>query len=78
MTLQREQTRMSLRDEIAALFAAYIDAFTRYDVDAVCAAWAPVGLFPTPTGNFALDAPTFRGHCLKLFDFYRRQGVARA
>jgi hypothetical protein len=36
-----------------------------------------VGLFPTPNGNFAMDRQTFRGHCVKLMDFYRRQGVVK-
>jgi ketosteroid isomerase-like protein len=68
---------MSFRDEIAAFFASYVDAFARSDVDALCALWEPVGLFPAPTGNFAMDAQTFRDHCVKLMDFYRGQGIVR-
>lgn len=68
---------MSVQNEIAAFFKSYIDAFARFDVHGVCALWEPVGLFPTPNGNFAMDAQTFHAHCTSLMDFYRQQGVAR-
>ncbi len=68
---------MKFHDEISDFFASYVEAFARSDVDALCAMWEPVGLFPTSAGNLAMDAPTFRGHLVKLLDFYRRQGVAR-
>ena len=68
---------MSFSDEVTAFFEAYVDAFARFDADAVCALWEPVGLFPGPTGNFAMDTETFRGHCVTLMDFYRGQGVFR-
>jgi len=68
---------MTVQDEIAAFFADYVDAFARNDADALSALWEPVGLFPSPGGNFAMDRPTFRDHCATLMDFYRRQGVLR-
>lgn len=68
---------MNLYDDIAAFFATYVDAFARNDADALAELWEPVGLFPSPTGNFAMDRETFRAHCATLMDFYRRQGVVR-
>ena len=68
---------MTFQDEIAAFFDSYVDAFARWDADAVCHLWEPVGLFPSPGGNFAMDRQTFRGHCTTLMDFYRQQGVVR-
>ena len=68
---------MTIQDEIVAFFASYIDAFARDDADALSELWEPVGLFPSPTGNFAMDRQTFRGHCATLMDFYRKQGVVR-
>ena len=64
---------MTFHDEIAAFFDSYVDAFARWDADAVCDLWEPVGLFPSPGGNFAMDRQTFRGHCATLMDFYRQQ-----
>lgn len=68
---------MTFQGEIAAFFDSYVDAFARWDADAVCDLWEPVGLFPSPGGNFAMDRQTFRGHCVTLMDFYRQQGVVR-
>ncbi|WP_033294513.1 hypothetical protein [Amycolatopsis jejuensis] len=68
---------MTFQDEIAAFFESYVDAFARFDADAVAALWEPVGLFPSATGNSAMDVQEFRGHCGNLMDFYRSQGVAR-
>ena len=68
---------MTFQDEIAAFFDSYVDAFARWDADAVCDLWEPVGLFPSPGGNSAMDRQTFRGHCATLLDFYRQQGVVR-
>lgn len=67
---------MTFHDEMSDFFRSYVEAFARRDVDALCALWEPVGLFPTPAGNFAMDAQTFRGHLVRLMDFYRKQGVA--
>jgi len=68
---------MTVQDEIAAFFASYVDAFARNDADALSELWEPVGLFPSPTGNFAMDRRRFRDHCVTLMAFYRRQGVVR-
>ncbi|MEE2952343.1 MAG: hypothetical protein VYD57_14010 [Pseudomonadota bacterium] len=68
---------MMFHDEIAAFFAEYVDAFQRRDPDALCELWEPVGLFPSPNGNFAMPRATFRDHCATLMDFYRKQGVVR-
>ena len=39
--------------------------------------WEPVGLFPSPTGNFAMDRQAFRDHCVTLMNFYHKQGVVQ-
>ena len=68
---------MSVQDEIKAFFAGYIDAFARNDVETLSELWDAVGLFPSPTGNFAMERKDFRDHLVMLMDFYRRQGVVR-
>lgn len=68
---------MTFHDEIAAFFADYVDAFARSDAEALSELWEPVGLFPSPGGNFAMPREAFRDHCVTLMDFYRRQGVVR-
>ena len=68
---------MAFQDQIAAFFADYVDAFARGDADAISELWEPVGLFPSPSGNFAMPRDAFRDHCVTLMDFYRRQGVLR-
>ncbi len=68
---------VSFQDEIAAFFASYVDAFARRDADALSELWEPVGLFPSPGGNFAMPREAFRDHCVTLMDFYRQQGVVR-
>lgn len=69
---------MTIQDEIAAFFVGYVDAFARNDADALSELWEPVGLFPSPTGNFAMDRQAFRDHCVTLMEFYRKQGVVRS
>lgn len=66
---------MTFRDEIASFFVDYVDAFARSDADALSELWEPVGLFPSPNGNFAMPREAFREHCVTLMDFYRTQGV---
>lgn len=68
---------MRFQDEMAAFFADYVDAFARRDADALSELWEPVGLFPSPTGNFAMPRDAFRDHCVTLMDFYRQQGVVQ-
>ena len=68
---------MSIQDEIKEFFVSYINAFARNDVDALSETWDAVGLFPSPTGNFAMERKDFREHLVTLMDFYRRQGVVR-
>ena len=68
---------MTLQDEIESFFHEYVDAFARSDADALSDLWDAVGLFPSPTGNFAMERPAFRDHCVLLMNFYRRQGVTR-
>ena len=46
---------MSIKDDVRAFFASYIDAFARNDADALSVSWDEVGLFPSPTGNFAME-----------------------
>ncbi len=66
-----------MQEEITGLFASYVDAFARNDADALSELWDSVGLFPSPTGNFAMERQAFRDHCVTLMDFYRQQGVVR-
>ncbi len=68
---------MAYHAEIAVFFERYVGAFVRRDADALCELWEPVGLFPSPTGNFAMDRQTLRDHCVTLMDFYRKQGVVQ-
>lgn len=68
---------MSTQDEIKAFFVSYIDSFARNDADALSESWDAVGLFPSPTGNFAMGRKDFHEHLVTLMDFYRRQGVIR-
>jgi hypothetical protein len=68
---------MTIQDEIATFFVSYVDAFARNDADALSELWDSVGLFPSPTGNFAMERQAFRDHCVTLMDFYRQQGVVR-
>ncbi len=67
----------AFRDQIDQFFARYIDAFASSDAEALSEMWDPVGLFPSPTGNFAMPRDAFRDHCVTLMDFYRQQGVVR-
>lgn len=66
---------MAFDQEIAAFFAAYVDAFAKSDAGAIAELWEPVGLFPSPSGNFAMERDAFRNHVVTLLDFYRQQGV---
>jgi len=68
---------MTIENEIAAFFADYLDAFVREDAEALSDLWDDVGLFPSPSGNFAMPRATFREHCVTLMDFYRKEGVVR-
>lgn len=69
---------MSIHEDVAEFFVAYADAFNRDDAAALGELWDAVGLFPSPTGNFAMEREAFRAHCVGLMEFYRRQGVVRA
>jgi hypothetical protein len=66
-----------LHNELSAFFVDHVEAFLRNNADALSELWEPVGLFPSPNGNFAMDRRTFREHCVTLMDFYRKQGVVR-
>ena len=68
---------MSIQNEIETFFVSYVDAFARNDADALSELWDSVGLFPSPTGNFAMERHAFRDHCATLMDFYRKQGVVQ-
>jgi len=68
---------MPFHDEITDFFGRYVDAFAREDADILSELWDEVGLFPTPSGNFAMPRSAFRDHCATLFSFYRAQGVVR-
>ena len=66
---------MSLQDEIRDFFVTYVDAFARRDAKKLSEAWDAVGLFPSPTGNFAMSRDEFGAHLETLLDFYEHQGV---
>ncbi|MEM7641405.1 MAG: hypothetical protein AAF366_02635 [Pseudomonadota bacterium] len=67
----------SVVEEIEVFFASYVRAFADEDADALSELWDPVGLFPSPIGNFSMEREAFRAHCVTLMDFYRQQGVVR-
>ena len=69
---------MSIHGDVAEFFGAYVDAFNRDDAEALSELWDEVGLFPSPTGNCAMEREAFRAHCVGLMEFYRQQGVVRA
>jgi hypothetical protein len=62
---------MPFNDEITAFFGRYVDAFGREDADMLSELWDEVGLFPTPTGNFAMPRSAFRDHCATLSSPHR-------
>lgn len=68
---------MNLHDQISGFFQEYLEAFAQNDADALCNLWDAVGLFPSPTGNFAMERQAFREHCVALMEFYRQQGVVQ-
>jgi hypothetical protein len=68
---------MTFRQDMAAFFDEYVAAFAHEDADALSNLWDAIGLFPSPTGNFAMERAEFREHCARLMAFYRAQGVAR-
>lgn len=68
---------MTVQNELETFFASYVEAFARDDAEALSQLWDPVGLFPLATGNFSMERPAFRAHCVKLMGFYRRQGVVK-
>ena len=72
-----DSTQSSIEKEIEEFFVAYVDAFVREDALALSELWDPVGLFPSPTGNFSMEREAFREHCVTLMDFYRNQGVTK-
>ena len=67
----------NVEKEIEAFFVAYVDAFAHEDALTLSELWDPVGLFPSPTGNFSMDREAFREHCVRLMGFYGNQGVAK-
>ncbi|WP_286355028.1 hypothetical protein [Geothrix oryzae] len=68
---------MNIHDQISRFFQEYMEAFAQNDADALSNLWDAVGLFPSPTGNFSMERPAFREHCVALMDFYRQQGVVQ-
>tara|TARA_Y100000815_G_C13254923_1_gene466956 strand:- start:175 stop:615 length:441 start_codon:yes stop_codon:yes gene_type:complete len=76
MTDRGTDTTPTFENEVRAFFSAYLSAFHRQDALAITDLWDEVGLFPSPTGNFAMDRDAFRSHCVTLLDFYQKQGVA--
>jgi hypothetical protein len=64
--------------EAIAYFDAYAAAFTRFDIDAICALWVYPALFAGRGKRAVLDAGSFRANTEALCEFYRAQGVARA
>ncbi len=69
---------MTPRDEIAAFFLRYSEAFTRFDADAVNALWVYPALFVSHAFTTSLDQAGFATNTTGLMAFYRRQGMVRA
>ena len=66
---------MNIHDQITQFFQEYVEAFAKNDAEMLSNLWDAVGLFPSPTGNFAMERQAFREHCMGLMEFYRQQGV---
>jgi len=46
--------------DISEFFGRYVDAFACEDAATLSELWDEVGLFPTPTSNFAMPRTAFR------------------
>lgn len=64
--------------EASAFFDRYADAFTRLDVDAICALWAFPGFFAARGKRAAFDEAAFRANTHAICAFYQAQGMVRA
>jgi hypothetical protein len=65
-------------EEIERYFDDYAEAFSRGDVDAVCALWAYPAFFVARGKRAALDEAAFRANTEAILAFYRARGMARA
>ena len=60
---------MATKDELVVFFMDYVNILACGDPDGPIELKEPVGLFPSPNGNFAMDRQTFRSHRAALMDF---------
>jgi hypothetical protein len=64
--------------EINSFFQTYADAFSRSDVDGICALWDYPGFMSYQGSQAALDRDAFRRNTISLCAFYAARGLARA
>lgn len=68
-----------MRVDLAELFFQdYAQAFTRFDVEHICALWAYPAFLAARGKSVSLNADEFYKNTIALCEFYKAQGVARA
>ena len=64
--------------QIDNFFRGYAEAFSRFDVDAVCSAWAYPAFFAYRGERAALSEKEFRTNTEHLCKLYKAQGMAKS
>ncbi len=64
--------------QVDAFFQGYADAFSREDVDTICALWDYPAFMSYEGRQAVLDRDQFRQNTFGLCAFYRAQGLVRA
>jgi hypothetical protein len=64
--------------EVDTFFQNYASAFSRFDVDEICALWAYPAYMTARGKRAALDADAFQANTHALCAFYKAQGIAQA
>lgn len=69
---------VDLRGDLENWCASYVDAFERYDVEAIGAHWAfPAMIISGPSQSILRDQDKFNRNTTGLMAFYKRQDVLR-
>jgi hypothetical protein len=64
--------------QVDTFFQGYADAFSREDVDEICALWDYPAFMSYDGRQAVLDREQFRRNTISLCAFYRARGLARA
>lgn len=64
--------------QVDAFFQDYVAAFTRRDIDRICAMWSYPAVMVFDGRQHVFDAAAFRDNAVRLCRFYSGQGMARA